>query len=89
MCSENITSNLQSIIDRFDIDGLECYYSEFTEAQTEALLELCDKNNLLVSGGSDFHGAKREGVYIGTGYGKLLVDENRCNKWTDKIEDFR
>ena len=51
--------------------------------------QLCDKNNLLVSGGSDFHGAKRKGVHIGTGYGKLLVDENRCNKWTDKIEDFR
>lgn len=89
MYSENITSNLQSIIDRFDIDGLECYYSEFTEEQTEALLKLCDQNNLLVSGGSDFHGTKREGVHICTGYGKLMVDENRCNKWTDKIEDFR
>ena len=87
--STNITDNLQSIIDNFKLDGLECYYSTFTEAQTNRLLELCKKNNLYVSGGSDYHGAKRAGVNIGTGKGNLCVDENRCGLWTSKLKDFR
>lgn len=37
--------------------GLEAYYTGYTEAETRLLLDLARKHNLLVTGGSDFHGA--------------------------------
>lgn len=36
--------------------GLEVYYPEFTEEQTEYLITLCEKYDLIKSGGSDYHG---------------------------------
>ena len=42
------------------VDGIECYYPDFMEEQTDYLLKFCKENNLLISGGSDYHGAGRE-----------------------------
>ncbi|MBQ7907241.1 MAG: PHP domain-containing protein [Clostridia bacterium] len=36
--------------------GLEVYYPDFTKEETEYLEALCDKYDLIKSGGSDFHG---------------------------------
>lgn len=42
--------------------GLEAYYPKFDEEQREYLKSLCQKHNLIASGGSDFHGTmKSEG----------------------------
>jgi len=48
---------LYGLID--SLDGLECFYPSFTTEQTEYLLKLCEEKDLLVTGGSDYHGAKR------------------------------
>ena len=37
-------------------DGFECYHSKHSEEDTKKLLEHCQNNNLLISGGSDCHG---------------------------------
>ena len=42
------------------IDGVEVYHSSFTEKQSERLLEYCNKNNLLISGGTDCHRRKEK-----------------------------
>lgn len=44
--------------------GIEAYYSRHTPAQTEMFLRLAQKYGLLVTGGSDFHGANRPGTYL-------------------------
>ncbi|MGL5439619.1 MAG: PHP domain-containing protein [Filifactoraceae bacterium] len=38
------------------IDGFECYYTTHTEDITNMAVEFCEKNNLLITGGSDDHG---------------------------------
>lgn len=38
------------------LGGLECYYSSHLITETERLLELAEKTNLLISAGTDFHG---------------------------------
>ena len=86
--SKNISDNLQNIIDRYEFDGLECYYSTFTEEQTKYLLDLCQKNNLLVSGGSDYHGKKRVGIELGVGNGTLNIEYDQCAKLLDKIKNY-
>jgi len=45
---ENITS--------LDLDGIEVYHPDHNRKQTQYYLEYTQKHNLLVSGGSDFHG---------------------------------
>lgn len=37
-------------------DGFECYHSRHNEEDTKKLLAHCQKNDLLISGGSDCHG---------------------------------
>lgn len=54
---ENSEMILHGMLDK--LDGIECFYPSFTAAQSEYLLELCKKNSLLVTGGSDYHGGKR------------------------------
>ena len=38
------------------IQGLESYYSRYTEKEVRFLLDTAKKYDLLVSGGSDYHG---------------------------------
>lgn len=63
------------------LDGIECYYSNFTEEQTEELLEYCKNNKLYSSGGTDYHGTKRPGVEVGIGKGNLKIPEEIIKDW--------
>jgi len=38
------------------LDGIEVYHTRHTEEQTQLLIGIANKNNLLMTGGSDFHG---------------------------------
>ena len=57
----------------YGLDGLECYYSMFAEEQQADALEFARARSLLVSGGSDFHGASHPQVRMGTGIGGNLA----------------
>ncbi len=58
----------------FGLDGLECYYSMFAGEQQRDALEFAHDRSLLVSGGSDFHGASHPQVKMGTGIdGNLAI----------------
>ena len=46
---------IQEVID-MGVEGLEVYYPEHTPYQIKNYLKLCNENNLLVTGGSDYHG---------------------------------
>jgi predicted metal-dependent phosphoesterase TrpH len=50
---------------KLPIDGIECFYPDFSEAQTAFLLDLCKRRGLKVSGGSDHHGAQRPNNRLG------------------------
>lgn len=53
------------------IQGLECYYSRYSQEDIEFLLEEAKKHNLLVSAGSDYHGDNKPNLHIG----KLSEDD--------------
>ena len=44
----------------FGIQGLECYYSRYNEEEISFLVECCKKHNLLITGGSDYHGTNKD-----------------------------
>jgi len=72
---------LDFILDNYNIDGIECYYTTFNQEQSEFLLNLSKEKNLLISGGSDYHGTFKPNVDIGTGFGNLVVPDNILNNW--------
>lgn len=65
------------------VDGLECYYRNFTKEQTDYLLNICEKYNLIVSGGSDYHGRVKPHIKMGVGEGNLNVPDEIINNWKD------
>ena len=71
--TSEIYDNLDAITDKYPFDGLECFYPAFTPEQTEAITSLCRKKQLLMSGGSDFHGAIRPQISLGIGKGNFSV----------------
>ena len=55
--------------------GIEAIYSTYTPSEERQVRRLAAKYELLISGGSDFHGANKPGLDIGTGYGKLYIPD--------------
>lgn len=47
------------------IHGLECYYSRYSQEDISFLVETANKYNLLISGGSDYHGTVKANLHIG------------------------
>lgn len=41
------------------LQGLECFYSRYSSDEIEELKVAAEKNNLFISGGSDYHGRKK------------------------------
>jgi len=58
------------------LQGLEVYYSEHDQRQTSHYHLLAKRYNLVITGGSDFHGKNMEGIDLGTGRGNLKVPYN-------------
>jgi len=59
--------NLIEVLKENGLDGLEVYYSTFSEKDKAYYSRIAKENNLLLSGGSDFHGGLREKVELGIG----------------------
>ena len=72
---------IDDLISNYDFDGIECYYSEFSEEQTKYVLEVCEKRGLYKSGGSDYHGDSKPGISLGTGRGNLRVPKSIVEEW--------
>lgn len=57
----------------FGLMGIEVFYSGYDNHTEKIAHRISEKYNLVKSGGTDFHGARRPGVYLGTGRGNLCV----------------
>lgn len=57
----------------YGLDGIEAVYSLHTPDQQSYFISLAHKYNLLISGGSDFHGSNKPRLEIATGYGNLKI----------------
>lgn len=85
---ENSERILNYILENYKIDGIECYYTTFSQEQTKSLLEICKEYNLYKSGGSDYHGKNKPGVDVGVGKGNLRVENDTINDWKEKVIYF-
>jgi 3',5'-nucleoside bisphosphate phosphatase len=63
------------------LNAIEAYHSDHSPSQTALYLELAAQCGLLVTGGSDFHGAVKPEIQLGTGRGgNLRVPEGLVDR---------
>ncbi len=55
------------------VQGLEVYYTGYDEKQRAELIRLAKQFDLVITGGSDFHGTNKPGILVGCGDGTLNV----------------
>lgn len=80
-------NKLVSSLKEAGLMGIEAIYCSYTNQDERDMRRLADRYDLLLSGGSDFHGANKPGLDLGTGYGKLFVPEEFLEKIKDKRKE--
>lgn len=66
------------------LSGLECYYCKHDSTMTKKYIDIAKKFDLLITGGSDFHGdIAKPNLKLGTGYNNTFYynDFNTYNKF--------
>jgi len=69
--------------------GIEAYYPDHSEEQTRFYIELAERFDLLITGGTDFHGAIRPEVSLGWGRGALRVPYALFERLCEALENAR
>lgn len=70
------TVRLKQLIDELKtvgLDGIEAIYTTHTAGEEQLVKRIAKEKNLLISGGSDFHGSNKPSIKLGSGRGHLYV----------------
>lgn len=86
--SKEFVSGIDSVVAKYELDGLECYHSYFTAAQSEYTAGYCDKNNIWKSGGSDFHGGRRTDCVLGHSTEGTRLTMSLVQDWMKGINNY-
>jgi predicted metal-dependent phosphoesterase TrpH len=65
--------------------GIEALYATYTPQDERDMKALAEKYDLLISGGSDFHGSNKPHIDLGTGTGRLSIQYD----YLEKIKDYK
>ena len=68
------------------LTGLESYYSTYDEDQRSELVTIARRYGLVPTGGSDYHGTFKPGLFVGTGRGDLSVPDDVAIELRDRLE---
>ena len=77
---------LDDIVSNYDIDGIECMHSDFSQEEIEYLLDYTKKNKLYRSGGSDYHGSYKPGIEMKVGKGNLRMEKELIEDWIKHLK---
>lgn len=73
--SDDRLDTLVAELKKIGLVGIEAIYSTYNSAEERQIRGLASKYDLKISGGSDFHGANKPKIDLGTGWGKLYVPD--------------
>ena len=68
--------NLIKYLKKNGLMGIEVFHSEHTPAQMKEYFEIAKDLNLIISGGSDFHGRNKPDIELGIGKGNLNIPDS-------------
>lgn len=84
-----VRADVPALLPELCADGLnaiEAYHSDHTPGDTRQYLGLAERYGLMVTGGSDFHGAVKPGVQLGTGYnGNLRIPADLLDQLRERV----
>ena len=63
----------------FGLKGLECIYTTHSASETEQFKKIASRHDLLITGGTDFHGLRKPDVDLGSGFGNLIIPYESVN----------
>ncbi|MEA3392499.1 MAG: PHP domain-containing protein, partial [Candidatus Marinimicrobia bacterium] len=69
--SGNALEELIVELKSYGLRGIEAYYSQHSKAQVKECLEYAKKYDLLVTAGSDFHGANKADIDLGMNVNRI------------------
>ncbi len=73
---------IDDLMQEVELDGIECFHpSSADDDKKDILVDYARKNNLYISGGSDYHGKLKPDIQIGIGRGNLNISENIIKDW--------
>lgn len=72
LSQEHLTCMIEALKNA-GLDGMEAIYSTYQPGDERNMKALAAEFNLLISGGSDFHGTNKPHIRLGTGMGNLYV----------------
>lgn len=81
---KNVVKNLKD----YGLEGMECFYRNHTEEDEINLLKIAKHFDLLVSGGSDFHGSNRPTISIGIGEGRMKIPIWVAKEFFERYESY-
>ncbi len=67
------------------LQGIEAHYPEHDASQTRNCLALAEEFKLMVTGGSDFHGAMNPDLRLGSGFGNLAVPDELADRLYERF----
>ena len=67
------------------LDGIEAIYSTYRMGDELSIRRIASERNLLISGGSDYHGKNKPHIQLGTGMGHLFVPYELLDKMKDSM----
>lgn len=77
-------SFLNKIISESNLDGIECFYTTFSNEQSNYLVEFAKNNNLFISD-SDCHGKNKINHSLGFGSDNLNINKDIISEWNVKF----
>ncbi len=73
--SKTRLTELITLLKAEGLDGIEAVYSTYTPSDERDIRTLAKQFDLILSGGSDYHGGNKPDIDLGTGRGHLFVPE--------------
>ena len=85
---EDTIGFIDKLKNEIKLDGVECFHpSSEIDNRSCILVEYAKKNNLYISGGSDFHGDTKPNNDIGIGNGTLNIQKEYIEEWAEVINN--
>ncbi|MCI8310047.1 MAG: PHP domain-containing protein [Clostridia bacterium] len=82
---EDTISFINDLRKEVELDGIECFHpSSADDNKKNILVEYARKNNLYISGGSDYHGNRKPDIEIGVGKGNLNISKEIIEEWINQ-----
>lgn len=82
------SSELHTLVEElvsYGLKGVECIYTIHSEAETEQYKKVASQYGLLVTGGTDFHGSRKPGVDLGSGFGDMTIPYNIVSSLKENV----